>query len=90
LRRSLSVNISAALRGRQADSATSGITSLSPSGDGGDSAESAKTKNRWGNLLDNKPDLSRLKSGAQDIRDRIRRTGGAASRSGDPEKDPKG
>jgi len=89
-RRGLGANIAAALGGRGADRSTSGTTSLSASAAGGETSGATSLKDRWDNLLDNKPDLSRLKSGAQGLRERIRGNTGSAPSLSDIGKDSKG
>lgn len=70
-RRGLKANLAAALSGRKSgtEKSTSGTTSLSSTSD--DGAKGAGLKDRWAGVLETKPDLSRLKSGAQNLKNKI-------------------
>ncbi len=82
-RRGLKANLAAALSGRtrgktagvehdtsSSERPLSGTTSLSAGG-ANEAGKNSGIKDRWSGILENKPDFSRLKTGAQSLKERI-------------------
>ncbi|MGI9387571.1 MAG: hypothetical protein ACR2OX_09080, partial [Methyloligellaceae bacterium] len=76
----LGANLAAAFSGRGSSAnATSGTTSLSSTDAGERTGLTRGLRDRWGNLLDHRPDFSNLKSQAEGLRDKLKRSGKVAS-----------
>ena len=79
----LGANIAAAIAGRgsasQSAKAESGSASRTSASETSQGSITGGIKDRWTGMLDKKPDLSRLKSGAQNLRERISTRSGSSS-----------